>query len=148
LTNCGLWINFAVPIARKKGVSSMPIKYSVVTKKNPQNLAAPPRYYPVVKSSGRSSLRVIAQKSAQMSTLTAADLAAVVEVFLAVIPQELLDGRIVELGPLGSLHVTITASGADNPEDVSARHIKGLNVRFVPGKEFLHALETAVFEKV
>ncbi len=125
----------------------MPIKYNVVPKKNPQNLAAPPRYYPVVKSSGRSDQRVIAQMGAQMSTLTTADLAAAVEVFLTVIPQELMAGRIVELGPFGSFHVTITATGADNPEGVTARNIKGLNVRFVPGKEFLQALQATVFEK-
>ncbi len=125
----------------------MPINYNVVPKKNPQNHAAPPRYYPVVKSAGRSNQRDIARKAAQMCTLTAADMAAAVEAFLAIIPQELMAGNIVELSPFGSFHITITAAGSDNPEDVSAENITGLNVRFTPSKEFRQALSSTVFQK-
>jgi len=148
LTNCSLWINFAGQLVPQKGASRMPIKYNVVPKKNPQNLAAPPRYYPVVKSTGYSDQRAIAQKAAQISTLATADLAAALEAFLIVIPEELMAGQIVQLGALGSFHVSITAVGSDKPEEVTSRNITGLNVRFIPGKEFRRALERTVFEKL
>ncbi|MEZ4644442.1 MAG: hypothetical protein R3E31_17210 [Chloroflexota bacterium] len=81
----------------------MSVKYNIVPKKNPQDQAAPPRHYPVIKSSGRTTQRTLAQKGAQISTLSAADLAAAMETLLALIPQELMEGNIVDLGDFGLL---------------------------------------------
>lgn len=98
----------------------MTVKFSVVPKKDPRNLEAPPKYYPTVTSTGRLDLRDIARRIANMSTVSSVDTIAVLEAFLYVVPQELADGNIVELGEFGSFRLTALASGEDRPEAVSA----------------------------
>ena len=126
----------------------MTVKYSVVPKKDPRDLDAPPKYYPTVVSKERSDLRDIANRITQMSTVTSVDTMAVLEAFLLVIPEELAEGNIVELGELGSFRLTVLASGEDHPEDVSKRNIKEVKVRFKPGKLFKQILKGLEFRKV
>lgn len=126
----------------------MSAKYNVVPKKNPQDQESPPRYYPVIKSSGRINQRGLAQKGAQISTLSSADLAAALETLLTLIPQELMEGNIVDLGDFGSFRLSVKADGSDNETDVTARNIKSVNVRFTPGKEFKLSLSRVTFEKL
>ncbi|MFO7682738.1 MAG: HU family DNA-binding protein [Chloroflexota bacterium] len=126
----------------------MSVKYNVVPKKNPQKPEDPPRYYPVVKSSGRTSQRGLAQKGSQISTLSSVDLAAALETLLTLIPQELMEGNIVELGDFGSFRLSVKADGSDKEVDVRANNIKNVNVRFTPGKEFKLALSRIIFEKL
>ena len=125
----------------------MAIKYSIVPKKDPRNLEAPPKYYPTAVSAGRADLRSIAERIAQMSTVSSVDTVAVLEAFLKVILDELSNGKIVELGELGSFRLTIQASGEDSPEDVGVRHIKEVKVRFKPGKRFKQVLRRLEFRK-
>jgi len=94
----------------------MTVKFNIVPKKDPRNLEAPPKYYPTVVSTGRSDLREIAKRIAAMSTVSSVDTMAVLEAFLMVIPRELAEGNIVELGELGSFRLTVLASGEAHPE--------------------------------
>ncbi|MCA9934502.1 MAG: HU family DNA-binding protein [Ardenticatenaceae bacterium] len=126
----------------------MTIKYNVMPRRNPRDTAAPSRYYPVVKSSGRTNQRGLAQKGVKMSTLSVADMAAATEIFLDLIPEELMAGNIVDLGDFGSFRVIIKAEGSDTPEEVNATKIIKVNVRFTPGKAFKDAMHQAVFEKL
>lgn len=126
----------------------MSVKYNVVPKKNPRDPNAPPKYYPVVNSSGRSRQRNLANKGADISTLSAADLAAALEVLLKLIPQELAEGNIVDLGDFGTFRLSVNADGSDTPEAVTANNVKRLSVRFTPGKEFKYALERVQYEKL
>ena len=126
----------------------MTVKFSIVPKKDPRNLEAPPKYYPTVVSKGRSDPRDIADRITQMSTVSSVDTMAVLEAFLLVIPQELAEGNIVELGELGSFRLTVLASGEARPEDVSKRNIKEVKVRFKPGKLFKQILKGLEFRKV
>ena len=126
----------------------MTVKFNIVPKKDPRNLEAPPKYYPTVVSKGHSNLRDIAKRIALMSTVTSEDTLAVLEAFLMVIPKELAEGNIVELGELGSFRLTMLASGEDRPEAVSKRNIKEVKVRFKPGKLFKQILKGLEFRKV
>ncbi|MCA9930572.1 MAG: HU family DNA-binding protein [Anaerolineales bacterium] len=126
----------------------MSVKYNVVTKSNPQNREAPPRYYPVVSSTGRVNQRSLVQKGSQQSTLSAADLAAAMEVLLTLIPQELMAGNIVDLGDFGSFRLSVKAEGSDTAEEVTSNNIKNVHVRFTPGKEFKYAMSRVTFEKL
>ncbi|MCB9418297.1 MAG: HU family DNA-binding protein [Ardenticatenaceae bacterium] len=126
----------------------MTIKYNVMPRINPRDPEAPKRYYPVVKSSGRTTQRGLARKGTGMSTLSAADLAAAMEILLELIPQELMEGNIVDLGDFGTFRLSVKAEGSDTPEEVKAHNIKSVNVRFTPGKEFKDAMNRAAFEKM
>ncbi len=125
----------------------MSAKYSVVSKVNPRDLTAPRKFYPSYKSSGRVTLRQLSKKIAQISTVSTADTAAVIESLLELIPQELADGNIVELGAFGSFRLTIRTEGAATPEDVTVRNIKQVLPRFAPGKEFKQGVANTEFKK-
>ncbi len=125
----------------------MSAEYNVISRINPRDAAAPPKYYPSYKSSGRVTLRQLSKKIAQISTVSTADTMAVLESLLELIPQELADGNIVELGAFDSFRLTINAEGSATPEEVSSRNIKKINSRFMPGKEFKQVVDITEFKK-
>ena len=125
----------------------MAVKYTVVARGKPADPSAPKKYYPVIKSTGRVKARDLAQRAAEMSTLSPVDLAAALEAFLTIIPQELAQGNIVDLGDFGSFSVRISSTGADTADTVSAHHITRTSAAFRPGKEFKKYLADIEFEK-
>jgi hypothetical protein len=75
----------------------MSIKFNIVERGTPGNSEAAKRYYPSIQSTGRVSVRDLAERASRMSTLSTPDMMAAIEVLLTIIPQELADGNIVEL---------------------------------------------------
>ena len=125
----------------------MSIKYNVVERANPRDLEAPKKFYPSIQSSGRMSLRQLSQRISQMCTVSSPDTMAVLESLLTIIPQELADGNIVELGDFGNFWLRSSAEGAEEMEKVSASQVTTLLPRFIPGKEFRKALGSVEFVK-
>ena len=125
----------------------MSVKYKVVERPNPQDREAPKKFYPSVQASGRKSLRQLTKRITQMCTVSSPDTLAVLESLLTVIPQELAEGNIVELGDFGSFWLRSSAEGADQEEGVNASKVTSLLPRFNPGKEFKKALAAVDFVK-
>lgn len=125
----------------------MTVKNNVVEKGNPTNREAPKKFYPSIQSSGRVSTRELAERAAQMSTLTTTDMVAAIESMLTIIPAELAKGNIVELGDFGSFWLRVNAEGANTAEEVRANQIIGVLPRFNPGKEFKRTLDGIIFNK-
>lgn len=126
----------------------MSIKYNVVKRGNPADNQYPKKYYPSLQSSGRVTLRQLAGRAAQMSTLTTTDMVAAIESLLTIIPDELAQGNIVELGDFGSFWVKSTSSGVETPDEVRGSQINNILPRFNPGKEFKRVLDATEFEKL
>lgn len=74
----------------------MSVRFNVVEGGNPSNREAPKKFYASIQSSGRVTTRELAERAAQMSTLTTVDMMAAIESFLAIIPGELAKGNIRE----------------------------------------------------
>jgi predicted histone-like DNA-binding protein len=125
----------------------MSVKYNIVERGNPSNPEAPKKFYPSIQSSGRLTLRELAEQAADRSTLTAADIIAAVESFLAIVPKELAKGNIVELGDFGSFWLKTTTEGAETAEAVRADQISTVLPRFHPGKQFKRMLDNIEFNK-
>ncbi|MBV6465521.1 MAG: DNA-binding protein [Anaerolineae bacterium] len=125
----------------------MTVKFNVVERGNPSNPAAPKKFYPSIKSSGRKTLRQMAERISQISTVSSTDTMAVLEALLTTIPQELAAGNIVELGDFGNFWLKINAEGADTPETVRASQIGTTLPRFNAGKEFKKVMDTIEFVK-
>jgi len=126
----------------------MSIKFNVVERANPRDLQAPKKFYPSIQSSGRMSLRQLSQRISQMCTVSSPDTMAVLESLLTIIPQELADGNIVELGDFGNFWLRSSSEGAEEMGKVSASQVTSLMPRFNPGKEFKKALSAADFVKI
>ena len=125
----------------------MPIKYNVVERPNPLDREAPKKFYPSIQSSGRRSLRQLTGRITQMCTVSSPDTLAVLESFLTIIPQELAEGNIVELGDFGSFWLRSNSEGSEQVELVNGNQVKSVLPRFIPGKEFKKALATVDFVK-
>lgn len=125
----------------------MSVKYNVVARNNPRNPEAPPKYYPSVVSSGREGIRDIANRIAEISTVSSVDTMAALESLLMVLPRILANGNIVDLGDLGSFWLRVKTEGAENEADVTARNITSVQMQFRPGKEFKRSLDAIDFEK-
>ena len=125
----------------------MPVKFNIVERANPSNREAPKKYYPSIQSSGRVTTREMAEMAADRSTLTTADMMAAIESFLAIVPQQLAKGNIVELGDFGSFWLRSTSEGAHAPEEANATQITSLLPRFNPGKTFKKALKSVEYAR-
>ena len=125
----------------------MTVKYNVVERGKPGDTVTPKKFYPSVTSSGRRTLRQLANRIAQISTVSTADTMAVIESFLTLIPEELINGNVVELGDFGNFWLKNNAEGTETADRVTAQNITNLLPRFNPGKEFKKALATVDFEK-
>lgn len=126
----------------------MSTKYNVVARINPSDRTAPAKYYPSVKSTGRVTLRQLSSQIAEISTVSSVDTMAVLEALLTIIPREISNGNIVELGDFGSFFLRTKSEGSDTPEEVSAANITKTLPQFRPGKEFTQVLNNTRYEKL
>jgi predicted histone-like DNA-binding protein len=74
----------------------------VLRRGNRRDKKAPGKFYPSIFSNGRISTREVAEMAAERSTLSTMDMMAAIESFLAIIPQQLAKGNIIELGDFGN----------------------------------------------
>ena len=125
----------------------MPVKFNVTPRKDPRDQNSQPKYYATVKSNGRSDTNAIAKSINNMSTVSSVDTAAVLEAFLNVVPDKLVEGNIVELGDFGTFRVSVSSDGEAIAGDVTARNITDVRVLFTPGKRFKQVLNTVEFQK-
>lgn len=125
----------------------MSIKYNVVERGNPSDPAAPKKYYPSPVADGSVTLRQIAKRAAEISTVSMPDTVAVIEALLSIIPDEIGNGRIVKLGDFGSFWIKFKTEASETSEEVASRSVTGLIPRFTPGKEFKANLQNVTFEK-
>jgi predicted histone-like DNA-binding protein len=126
----------------------MTIKFNVVERGRPGHSEAPKKYYPSIQSTGRVSMTQLAERASDMSTLSKPDMMAAIEVLLAIIPDELAHGNIVELGDFGNFWLRSSAEGIEDPAKVRGDQITTLIPRFNPGKRFKRALKQVKFERM
>jgi len=125
----------------------MAVKYTVVSRVNPQDPQGPKKYYPRVKSINKVGTREVADRISGMSTLSSIDVFASTEGFLDTVSNLLADGCIVKLGDFGTFSLRIHSVGSDDPKDVSARNITRTMVTFRPSKRFRKILDGIEFEE-
>lgn len=92
-------------------------------------------------------MRELAEKAADRSTLSTTDMLTALESLLEIIPVEIAEGRIEELGDFGNFWLRSTAEGVAAEKKVHGDQIKSLIPHFMPGKWFKYALRTAKIEK-
>jgi predicted histone-like DNA-binding protein len=126
----------------------MPINYKVIERGNPSDPEAPKKFYPSIKSNGRMTLRQLATRITQISTVGAGDALNVLECMLTIIPEELAEGRIVELGDFGSFWLRTRSEGVDEEEKANANQLTTVQPRFNSGAEFRKALDHAKYVKI
>jgi predicted histone-like DNA-binding protein len=67
---------------------------------------------------------------------------------LKVIIRLLLDGHTVQLGELGSFHLTAHGEGSDTEDEVNASKIKSVHVHFTTSEALRKEISSATFKDV
>jgi predicted histone-like DNA-binding protein len=125
----------------------MTIKFNIVERGRPGDSEAPKKYYPSIQSTGRVSARELAEQASDISTLSTPDMMAAMEALLTIIPKELANGNVVELGDFGHFWLRFSAEGAEDPAEVRGDQITTLIPRFIPGRRFRNVLAAVEFQK-
>jgi len=125
----------------------MAVKFKVVELGNPSNQAAPKKFYPRVSSTGEISLRDLSKELGLQSTVSPADVLAVLESLIEALPRHLGQGEIVRLGDFGSFNLSVTGEGQDTADKVTALKIDSCKIQFRPGKELKKQLDSITYVK-
>ncbi|WP_346342529.1 HU family DNA-binding protein [Bacteroides pyogenes] len=106
-------------------------------KQKSQMKGKPVKYYPQVVTVGKAAdTQEVARRIARESTLSPADVHAVIRALPEVMSQIMSEGRSVSLDGLGSFRYTgVVGKTVDRAEDVSADLFTGIRVRFTPARE-------------
>jgi predicted histone-like DNA-binding protein len=113
----------------------MSILIKPVERKNPQNREAAPKFYPTVASRGTIDIDGLTNQISMISSLSRGDVYSVILSLLDIVPKELLDGKLVKLGKLGSLSLNLDAEGVDSADKVTADKVKSVHIVFRPSQE-------------
>jgi predicted histone-like DNA-binding protein len=125
----------------------MAIKFKTQSRKNPQDLTAPEKFYAAAIGNGETDLEALATMISYQSTLTDTDCYAVLRSLEYNIVNELNQGRIVKLGSLGNFQVSLSSFGKNTPEEVTAIDVKKSRIIFRPGKKLRNLLKTVNYQK-
>lgn len=125
----------------------MSVKFKSVSRKNPQDITAPEKFYAMAIADGETDLEQLAELIAYQCTVTEADCYAVLLSLEHNIINELNQGRIVRLGRLGNFQIGISSEGKDTEEEVSSSTIIKNRILFRPGKKLRNLLATLTYRK-
>ena len=123
------------------------IKYVIRAKKNP--LSRVVKYYPQIASTTPVTLAQIVKRIEKRSTVSSADVKAVLDALQYEVIEALQNGNSVRLGDLGSFRLSIKANGSDSSAEArktGANAIKAINVQFTKSTAMRDALSPSGVE--
>jgi predicted histone-like DNA-binding protein len=106
------------------------------------------KYYASPVHDREITLEGLTRSIEKTSTVNGADIRAVLYAMVEEAVLGLSDGRIVRLGELGSMRISISSEGKSTPEEVTAAAVKRTGVIFTPGKKLKEMLSSAKFTMV
>ncbi len=127
----------------------MPIKIKAVEKPQPGvSGGGIKKFYASPVHDGEISLDSLTKAIEKTSTVNGADIHAVLYAMVEEAVLGLSEGRIIRLGDLGSLRITISSEGHTTSDEVTAASVKKAGVIFTPGKKLQEMLAVTKFTKV
>ncbi len=126
----------------------MPVEFNVIQRGQPGVAGGgEKKFYASPKMSGERTLEGLTQDIEKISTVSGADIRAVLYALVDVIDAKLSNGQIIRLGELGSLRVSFSSEPRDTEKEVNAACIKKSKVVFTPGKGIKKTLATLTYKK-
>ncbi len=126
----------------------MSIKYKIVERPQPGVLGGgDKKYYASTSATGEADIHKLTKAIEKISTVSGADIRAVLYALVDVATDELADSNIVRMGDLGSLRISIRSNGYDAPSEVNATAVKGTKVLFSPGKQLKEMQKTLIYRE-
>lgn len=125
----------------------MSVKFNVVAKKNPQDLTAAPKWYAGAVGDGETTLKDLADYASETSTVSKADILAVLETTLTKVSKDLSNGKIVKVGEYFTLQMSLSSEGSATEAEVTSSKVKGAKINFRPGKMLKDMIKLTTFSK-
>jgi predicted histone-like DNA-binding protein len=125
----------------------MSVKFRTVRRKNLLDPNAPPKHYVIVHAQEVTDIDGLSGIISDKSTISRPDVYAVIIALLETIIKELMAGRSVNLGKLGSFSISVNSGGIENAEEVTAALIKKARVVYRPGMELKDMLKVLKYER-
>ncbi len=127
----------------------MPILYKTVAKGEPGVAGGgQTKYYARSVASKSCGLEEISKEIEKISTVSEADIMAVLTALVNLIPEKLANSETVRLGEVGSFRTSVSSQGHEEEKDVKMSSIKSNKVLFNPGQRIKKALKAASYRKV
>ncbi|MGL4853585.1 MAG: HU family DNA-binding protein [Phocaeicola sp.] len=124
------------------------VTYSVVARKNPQDLDLPPLFYAQAQASGDVTVQEMAVRIQKTCTVTKADTLAVLAALEDVIMEALSAGEIVRLSDLGAFRIGLSGKGSLTAAAYNSANIKKARILFTPNKLLKDFLGTLSYARV
>jgi len=126
----------------------MAIKYNVIERGQPGVAGGgEKKFYASTVANGEMTLTKLTKNIEKISTVSGADIRAVVYAMVDVMRDALADGQIVRLGDLGSLRISISSNAEETADAVNANTIKAARTIFTPGKDLKETLKVLEYRK-
>ncbi|MDY3318170.1 HU family DNA-binding protein [Riemerella anatipestifer] len=126
----------------------MSIKYKTIQKAQPGVAGGgDKKFYASPVYQGEKTLEGLTKDIEKISTVSGADIRAVLYALVDVMQTSLSEGRIVRLGELGSMRVSLSSEGKAKEEEVTSAAVKSAKVLFTPGSDLKKMLQMLKFEK-
>ena len=107
------------------------------------------KFYARAQVNEKTSLKKFSKMIAMQTTVTYADVTAVLVSAVENLILELQSGNQVEFGDLGKFRLQIISDGADSAAEFKSDiHIKGVNVQYAPGPELYSVFQDMQFVQV
>jgi predicted histone-like DNA-binding protein len=105
------------------------------------------KFYAIPVHGTEMTLDVLTRAIEKTSTVNGADIRAVLYAMVEEAVAGLEEGRIVRLGDLGSLRITLSSEGKATEEEVTGAAVKKAGVIFTPGKKLQDMLGSIKFTR-
>ena len=113
---------------------------------NPGDAESAKKWYPVAKATRQVGTHEMAQLIADETTLNPKEAEMALAQMSKVAKRMLLEGCTVKLGDWATIHVTLTANGADTEEECTGAKVTRVNPRCTFDKSFKLDLQRAEFK--
>lgn len=109
--------------------------YKLVTRKvtDLKGGAAQEKIYAIPDYNGHTDMDTLCVMIGARSTVSSADVKAVLDNLNFILDMELRAGRIVQLGEFGNFRLSLSSNGASDKKSFSQADVKGARVIFTPG---------------
>jgi predicted histone-like DNA-binding protein len=125
----------------------MAVKIKAVQRVNPQDVDAPQKFYAKAVGNGKTDLKRLAKMIAMQCTVNRADCLAVLAALEDNIILELQDGKIVQLGDLGTFQLGVKSTGSVLQDEVSSNSVVKARLNFRPGEELKKMMNNLSYSK-
>lgn len=122
----------------------MSVTFKRVQRKNPQDQAAPAKYYPQLVVWGKpATLESLSIQMKEKSSLTLGDIQSVLTNFVSAMRTELYNGHSVSIDGFGVFSLSATTEGSEQRKDCTAEKIKAVRINFRASSAIRPNLDTS-----